>query len=214
MFAELAFQQGRATCRVELLADLAAVGVARAAFGDQARAGLVHERLDLLGAQSHDGADLRLAEAVELGQDHRRPLTLRQLTHAGEGVAELLAQLELTEEVARGRRVVAARGLATELDGRAAAAQDAQRLVARDREQPRAQHHRALVGQQCTVGGGEGDLERFFGVGPRAEHVEAERQQFALVALVQSFERGRVVSPDRGDQLLVCGERVPSGRAR
>ena len=109
---------------------------------------------------------------------------------------------------------LAGRGLAAELDGRAAAAQDAQTLVARDREQPRAQDHRTLVGEQRAIGGREGDLQGFFGVGPGPEHVQAERQQFALVSLVQRLKRRRVIPPDRADQLLVCGEGVPGGRAR
>ncbi len=128
--SQAAAQQRRAASGRELFADLAAVRVTRRAVGDELRAGLVDERLDLLGADAEHPADLAVAEAVDLRQHERRPLGLGEVAQALEHAADLLVELEVVGG-ARARRDVAG-----QLDHRPAATQHRQALVARDREQP------------------------------------------------------------------------------
>jgi hypothetical protein len=68
----------------ELFANVLAGSVARVAFSDQGAAGLVNERLDLAHLTPHDRGDLLMAEILELREQQRAALVLRQAANASE----------------------------------------------------------------------------------------------------------------------------------
>ena len=148
-----------------------------------------------------------MAEAVHLGQDECRTLALRQLAQTFEHAAHLLALLDLLDGVGAGR------DLAVELDDRTAPPQDAEAVVARNREQPRPQRDRAAVSAKRPVGGRERGLHGVLRVLARAEHVDAEAEQLTDVAVVERFESGCVPAAHAADEPLVGRQPQPHTRA-
>jgi hypothetical protein len=119
-------------------------------------------------------------------------------------VAQVLALLDLGGQP--GRRLV------LELSGLLAPrAEHRQAAVARDRVQPGLELDLAVVGEQARVGRGEGVLDSVLGLVARAEHVAAEGEDAAVVAVVGHLERDLVAAPDLLDQSLVAegGEKAP-----
>ncbi len=97
--------------------------------------------LDLLGAHPQQGADLRLAEPVELGQHQSGPLALGQRLQCLQGLPEVLSLLHR-----RGGVSMRVERFLDHIPG-PPTAQDGQAGVASDGEQPGAHSNRPLVGQ-------------------------------------------------------------------
>ena len=76
--------------------------------------------------------------------------------------------------------------------------------VAGDPVEPRAQVDLALVGQHRPVGVDEDLLQDVFGVLGGAEHLAAEAEQAALVAVDDRLEGAGVAGAGHRDQVLVA----------
>ena len=193
--------EGPAARSRELLADLVARDLARPAALDEGRAGLEDERLDLHGLAPHDLRDLGVRQVTDLREHDRRTLVLGKRTNVGE-------QPEHRIREAGGRDLhVLDRLLATGAKLREAA-------VARDRVEPGLEPDRLAARGEVAVGGYEGLLDSVLGLLLGAEHVAAEREQPAVVAVVDHLECGFVPAPDLVDQALVGekpGEPARSG---
>ena len=70
----------------------------------------------------------------------------------------------------------------------AARPQDRERVIARDRVQPRLELGGSVVPRQGAKGGCEALLKGILGVLARAEHVPAESEQLAVIAVVDDLE--------------------------
>jgi hypothetical protein len=105
----------------------------------------------------------------------------------------------LDREALRGRLVEIGDGLF------APGAQDRIAAVAGDREQPRPQVHLAIARDEIVVGSEEGVLNRILGLLRTAKHVAAERQNLAVVTVVQGLEGGSAALPDKVDEMCVTG---------
>ena len=184
----------------ELLADLLAGQQPRLGHLGQRHARAHEERLDRRDRGLHRLGDLLVAQRVDLAQQQRGLLRLRQLLHVADERAELLALVDLV-----GRRLAAL----GEVDvhrvdaDRLLAAQMVQRAVARDPVQPRPHVDRPLVAEDRVERGGEDLLQDVLGVLARAEHVPAEREQAGLVARDQRLEGRMVALADERDEALV-----------
>jgi len=197
MASKLAFQQRCAASRGELHAYLRAVDAARDPLGDQARPRLIDVGLDPLGGDSEHRADLTVTESVQLGQDQRGPLALGQIEHRRDHLAQVLALLGLH------RRILARHGRLVDLRRRSALAQDAQRGVASDREEPRAQIHAPLVGHQRSVRRRERRLHGVLGVVLGVQDVAAEHQQLASVAVIEDLKRRQVAAAHERNEAVI-----------
>jgi hypothetical protein len=115
----------------------------------------------------------------------------------GQQAEQLGAPLDVRgEPVARGMPVVEGRVLA-------ARAQDRQAAVARDRVEPGLEADRPLTGPQRAVGGHEGVLEGVLGLLVAGEHVPAEGEQAAVIAVEDQLEGTLVPGADTGDEGVV-----------
>ena len=143
-------------------------------------------------------ADVAVVEVTELSEHERGPLLLRQPAEVGDQLAQLGAAADLLGEVVEARLADLRRhrGLAPRGQHRAAA-------VARDREQPRAQHLRRAPVAQRLVRAQEGLLQRLLAVLAVAEHVAAEREQRRVVAVVEGLEGRSVAAGDKGREACV-----------
>ena len=196
----------------ELEADLVAgelAGLARLGEGDP---GPDQKRLHPGDGGVHRLGDLLVAHRVDLAEEQRRALGLREPADVAEQVAELLAVLDPLEggdavHVGVGVHRVLAVG------GRLAKVVEA--AVAGDPVEPGADGDRPLVGDHRVVGGDEDLLEDVLGVLGAAEHLAAEAEQPRLVALDQRLEGVLVPSTSEGDEVLVAlelEERGPPGK--
>ena len=167
----------------------------------QADAGADQQRLDAGHRGVHGLGDLVVGQRVDLAQQQRRLLGLRQLLDVGHDLAELLAPVH---RLGRAGAVLVLEDVHRVLAGGARAAQVVQAAVARDAVQPGARVDGALVGQQGVERGGEDLLQHVLRVLLRAQHVAAEGQQPRLVALHQRVEGAVVPAPDHGHELLVA----------
>ena len=198
MAAQRSAAQDAAACDLELFTDLLARGAARVALGDQRRARLKDERLDLAGGTSDRRCDLRMAQIAQLEEHERLALVVGQPPEVGHELPQLStppdvggepidAELELVD---RHRRLTAGR------KHRAAA-------VARDREQPRPHSVRRPPRTQRAVSAHEGLLQCVLAVLTVAEHAAADRQQRGVMALVEDLERGLVARAHQRRKALV-----------
>src|SRR2546421_12648145 len=130
MAAKVAAPESPAALRGELLTDVGAVGLPRHATGQERLASLEDERLDLLLRDAQRLGDLIVSERIELGQDERRALIVRQTLHVDDQIAQVLAPLHLNRESFRDGLIEVAGRL------RSPPAQHRVATVARDREQP------------------------------------------------------------------------------
>ena len=174
--------------RRQVAADLGAGRVAGGARAQQALTGLEDERLDLLAAHRQHLRDLGVRVVAHLEEDERGALVVGQAVQIGDEVAQVGALLDGLGEAGDDARVgllVVGRLV------RPAGAQDGQAAVARDRVQPRLERdrRRAVTGQR-PVGGREGVLEGVLGLLLAREQVPAEREQPAVMAVVDGLERG------------------------
>lgn len=207
MSADVPAPEPGAVHRRELLANLRAVGFARRASGQQRFPGLEHERFDLLARDAEDRADLTVTEGLELGEDQRRSLILRKALHIDHQVSEILAALNLARQALRDRLDALARGLL------AAGANDRETAITGDREEPRPQCDRLLRVHDVLVGREKRVLDGVLGLLVIAEHVPAEREDRAVMAIVCGLERGRAALSDQGDEMGIGREpKRPSGR--
>ena len=218
VLAQLLAEQRAAVARAQVAADRS--GRALQALGDlaelqphllagqqarlgrlgQRHAGAHEQRLHRRHGGLHRLGDLLVGQRVDLPQQQRRALRLRQVLHVRDQQPELLAPVDLV------RRREPALG---EVDvhrvhpHRLRATQVVQRAVAGDPVQPRPHVDLALVRQHRVERGGEHLLQHVLGVLARGQHVPAERQQARLVARHQRLERVVVALPRERDQPLV-----------
>ena len=185
----------------QLLADVAAGMLASRAAAHQRLPCLEHERLDLLSANAQDGGDLLLRVVAELEQHQRGPLVGGQPLHVVEHLAEVLAPLDLVGEALVERRVGERRMV--HADGLPAGAQLRQAAVAGDGVEPWPQGDAAVTSLQGAVGGDERQLQGILGRLAVAEHVHAEGEDPAGVAVVDLLERIAVAGAHTGHQQLV-----------
>jgi hypothetical protein len=167
------------------------------------------QRLHARHGGVHRLGDLVVGERVDLAEEERRALGLRQLADVGHDLAELLAPVDRLG--GRGA-VVALEDVHRVLAGGAGLAQVVEAAVARDAVEPGAGVDRTVVAQQGVVGGGEHLLEHVLGVLLGGEHVAAEGKQARLVALHEGIERAVVAGSHQRDQLLVALQ-AQQGRA-
>ena len=149
---------------------------------------------------------------LELGEDERRALVDRQPLHVGQQRTQVVALLDLLGEPGR-------RGQdrldVVERDLLAPCGEHRQAAVAGDGVQPGAQRDRAIVGQERAVRGAEGVLDRVLGLLQRPEHVPAEGQHAAVMAVVEDLEGGAcggaVTAADLRDEPIVAclAQRAP-----
>lgn len=194
----------------ELLADLHAGDRSRLATRRERGAGLEDERLHLLGLALDDPGDLRMLEIAGLGEQQGRSLTLGQVPEVDEQLAKLGALLDLLGE-ARARQLL-------DLLDRLlpAPAQDTDAVVAGDPEEPRLEQRRLLVAGQGPESRAEGVLERILGILAGPEHVAAEVEQGAVVAVVDGLEGALVAALGFTGQPLIAESAVAgdaSGKA-
>jgi hypothetical protein len=184
---------------LELGADLRARRVARLAAGDQRAAALEDERLHLVARHAQHGADLVVRAGAELGEHERGALVLGQAGEVGQQVAQVLAALDGAREVL-GRRLVG-RGERV----LAAPAQQREAAVAGDRVEPRAQVDGLVGADEVAVRRHEGVLDGVLGLLGRAQHVAAEPEDAAQVAVVEHLEGGLGARADGRDEAVVGG---------
>ena len=89
------------------------------------------------------------------------------------------------------------------------APQRRQAAVAGDRVQPRAQLDVARAAAQRPVGGGEAVLQGVLGLLAAAQHVSAEGEQAAVVAVVDDLEGGVVAGAHASDESIVAHAQQP-----
>ncbi len=158
------------------------------------------QRLDRRDRGLHRLGDLVVGERVDLAQQQRGPLRLRQILDVGDKKPELLAFVDLV----RGREPALGQVDVHRVHpDRLRAAQVVERAVARDPVQPRPHVDLAVVGQHRVERGGEDLLQHVLGVLARGQHVPAEGQQARLVARHQCLEGMVVAPPDQRDETLV-----------
>ena len=134
---------------------------------------------------------------AQLEEHERRALLLGQLLEVGQQAAQLGAALDVGgEAVARRVPVVEGRVLA-------ARAQDRQAAVARDGVEPGLEANRPLAGAQRAMSGHEGVLKGVLGLLVAGEHVPAEGEQAAVIAVEDELEGTLVPGADTGDEGVV-----------
>src|SRR3954469_6470786 len=184
--ADDAAPRQRARARRQMAADLGAGRVARRPRAQQTLARLEHERLDLRALDVEHLRDLGVRVVPELEQDERGALVLGQPVEILDEVAQIGAKLDGVGESLADRAV--ARRVGHRLAG-AAGAQDGEAAVARDRVEPGLQRRGPVAGaRERAVGRGEGVLQRVLGLLPASQHVPAERDEAAVVAIVDGLE--------------------------
>ena len=198
----------------ELLAHLLAGQLARLGGLGERDAGADQQRLHARDGGLHRLGDLLVGERVDLAQQQRGALRLRELADVGDQLAELLA---VVDRVGDGPAVVGDVVVEVVDADRRLAAHVVQRAVARDPVEPRLEVDRALVGDHRAIGGGEGLLQHVLGVLLGAEHVAREREQPRVVARDQHLVRRLVAAPGDRDQPFVrlqAQERAGPAHAR
>ena len=193
----------------ELDPDLAAGQQARLAGLGERDPRPHQQRLDRRHRGLHRGGDLLVGEGVHLAQQQGRALGLGKFVDVAEDLAELLAVVDL----------LGGRG---GLDGRhhvhrflrvgGRFAQVVEAAVAGDPVEPGAQVDLALVGEHRPVGVDEDLLQHVLGVLGGAQHLAAEAEQAALVAVDDRLEGAGVAAARHRDQLLVALQ-LEQGRA-
>ena len=182
------------------LADLLARQQPRLGGLGERHAGPHEQRLDRRDGRLHRLGDLLVGQRVDLPQQQRGALRLRELLHVGDQEPELLAPVDLVG----GRLAVLGEVDVHRVDADGLrAAQVVERPVACDPVQPRAHVDRAVVGEDRVEGGGEHLLQHVLRVLLRGQHVAAEGQQPRLIAGDQRLERVVVAAPHERDQAVV-----------
>ncbi len=185
----------------ELDPDLAAgqqAGLARLAERDPRPH---QQRLDRRHRRLHRVGDLLIGEGVHLAQEEGRALGLGKLVDVGDDLPELLAVMDLL----RGRGGFDfGNHVHRFLRVGARFAEVVEAAVAGDPVEPGAEVDLPLVGEHRPVGVDEDLLQHVFGVLGRAEHLAAEAEQAALVAVDDHLEGARVARAGHRDQLLVA----------
>ncbi len=141
-----------------------------------------------------------MGDVARLGEDERGALVVGQLVEVAQDVAEVLAALDDGAEMLRLRlgRVLE-RALAP-------GAQDGEAAVAGDRVEPRAQLDALVRADELAVGRHERVLDGVLGLLEGADHVAAEREDAAMVAVVDGLERRLGAGTDELDEAIVGGE--------
>ena len=139
-----------------------------------------------------------MREVADLGKDERLALLVGKPRDVREQGAQFCAALDVLHEIVCDdfSRILAGL-LATGAEHRQAA-------VAGDRVEPGLDVQiAAVVALDVLVRGEEGVLYRILGIRDRTEHVTAEAEDAAAVAVVKDFEGRRLAVPDVLDQPLV-----------
>ena len=175
----------------------------------QRLARLEYERFHLVLAHADHIADVLVREVAQLRENERRALVVRQPAEVDEQLAQVLAALDLDGQV------VGRRHRFVEVVGRLPAPRPQHReaAVAGDGVQPRPQLDRLVGVDEVAVGAEERVLDRVLGLVGRAEHVAAEGQDAAMVALVDLLEGGLRSRAHQGDEPLVRGQPQQPWRA-
>lgn len=182
----------------ELLADALAAQLARLAALGQRLPGPEHQRLHLLGPAAEDLGDLGVGDRAQLREQQGLALLDGQPRQVGEHRPQVLAPLDLDGE-AGGRDLDRVAGLL------AAAAEHRDAVVAGDPVEPGAQVDLPLAGEHRLVGVEEGLLDGVLGLLRGDQHVAAEGEQAAVVAVVDELEGALVAGSDGLDQAAVAG---------
>ena len=165
----------------ELLADAGAVGVARLGGLGEPAAGAHEQRLHGGDGDAERGAELLVGEALELADDERRALLLREVVEVGDEAPEVLPALGLDHRVgAAGEQLV---GLQRRRGG---AADVVDAAVVGDAVEPRAHGDLAVAGAQGAVGAEEDVLHDVLRLGGAAQHVAHVGEQPRFVAVVDT----------------------------
>jgi hypothetical protein len=190
----------------ELLTDLFTRRLASGAAGDQRGAGLEHERLHLRRRAHEDLRDLLVRDVAELSEHERGALIVRESRDVGQGDAQVLSGCQLCRQMVGGQ-------LGDLRDGMlAACAQHGEAAVPGYGIEPRTQARRRLAAQEVAVGSEERELYGVLGLLARAEHVAAEGEHRAVIAVEQSLERSLGPALHVLDQTLIGGEAQQRGR--
>src|SRR5213078_1265953 len=181
-----------------LLADLSARGVARVPRREQRLAGLEDECLHLFPTDPQDARDLVVRMVAQLEEDECAALVVGKVLQVEEELLEVGPPVHLCREALDRRRLVG--------EGRvlAAGAEDRETAVSSDGVKPGLELDLAVVGAQRPVGGEQGVLKRVLGLLARAEHMAAEREQPAVVAIEYLLEGSVVARADARDESLVA----------
>jgi hypothetical protein len=190
----------------ELLADLDAWGRTRVAGAHQRLARLEDERLDLLTSHPEHGSDLRMRLVAELEEHQRGALVVGEALQLVDQLAQVGAELDLRRHPLEGADV-GHQPVGGDL--RALRAQGREAAVASDRVEPRAQIDVARPGAQRAIGRGEAVLQGVLRLLAAAEHLSAEGEQAAVVAVVDDLERCVVPGSHACDEALVPHARQP-----
>ena len=190
----------------QLLADLDARRLARRAGAQQRLARLEDERLDLLPAHAEDGRDLLVGLVAELEEDQRGALVVGQALQLGHQLAQVGAPLDVG-----GHALDRPGAVRDRVDGDLGAArtQHRQAAVAGDRVQPRAQVDVAAAAAQRPVRRGEAVLQGVLGLLATAQHLPAEGEQPAVVAVVDDLEGVVVAGAHASDEPVVADAQQP-----
>jgi hypothetical protein len=207
-----ALESGAARRR-ELLADLDARRLAGAAPARERLARLEDQRLHLLAPHAEDLGDLVVAVVAELEEHERRALLLGEAFEVGQQAAQLGAAVDVGGQAVGGGVTV------VEGDLLAPRAQDRQAAVARDGVEPGPEADRPIAGAQRAIGGHEGVLQRVLRLLVAGQHVPAEGEQAAVVAVEDELEGALVAAADTSHEGIVgpparqavAQERAPEG---
>ena len=188
----------------ELLADRVARGRAGVGGGHQVPSRLEHERLDLVrSARRSPSPTSAWVELAELGQQERRALIVGQRAQIGEQcrAGPRAARPRRRGSRSTGRRRRAAR---RPRGARAAATRSGCGRPCRATRAP----PRDLAGAERAIGRDERVLHDVLGVVDAAHHVAGEREQLAVVALIERSNARASPPPRRSRELLVGGTPV------
>ena len=176
--------------------------------GQQRRARLEHERLDLARAHAEHAATSDVRQVAELGQQQRRALVVGQPREVGEELAQVLAPLDLGGE-ALGRRDRRRRAGPARRDARATARRSG---CARPCRARRARRRHLVPSGTCGRRRGTCAGRRPRRRRGRPSMWRQNDSMPAVMALVERLERGTVAAPGRRRELGV--RRAAPGRRR
>jgi hypothetical protein len=183
----------------DLVADQAAVGVARLRRLHQPHPCPDQQRLERRDGDAHRARDLGIGHAAQLAHEQRRALLLGEAANVGDQPPQRIALLGLGDRVVVGR----AQEDHDLRRRRTGPAQLIDAAVVGNAEQPCAQGEPLVARPQPGVGADEYVLERVLGVLTPREHLARVGEQPLVIALVDRAERLLVAGAKQRDQLVV-----------
>src|SRR4051812_2594036 len=144
-----------------------------------------------------------MGQGTQLGEQQRSTLLVGQASEVAEHRLEILALLDARRD---GKAFGGRLGDGVERRGLAAGAQDGEAAVAGDGIEPGPQCDGLGSGEELAVRGDHDVLQDVLGFLAGADHVAAEGEQLAVVAVVDDLEGGFVTGADtRGEPLVGSG---------